>query len=131
MSAMPRPEIGVVSRYDFGETCERLQKAAVESGFSILGVHQVSQTLRSKGFECIPITILEVCQAPMAATAIRNDPRVAVMMPCPIAIVQREDAVAVYTLDARLMASLFEGEEMRQLGDRMHEDLQRLIQTVG
>lgn len=128
---MPRPEIGVVSKYDFGETCEKLQHAAVDIGFSILGVHQVSQTLHSKGLECVPVTILEVCQASMAAAAIRSDPRVAVMMPCPVAVVQEGEIVKVYTLDARLMASIFEGEEMRQLGDRMHQDLERLIRSVA
>ncbi len=100
-------------------------------GFSVLGVHQVSETLRSKGFESVPVTVIEVCKASMAATAIRNDLRVATMMPCPIAVVEGAEGVMVYTIDARLLSSFFEGPDMPELGERMHAELQQLIQTVA
>lgn len=100
-------------------------------GFSVLGVHAVSETLASKGFESIPVTVIEVCKAPMAALALRNDPRVATMMPCPVAVVEDGSSVRVYTIDARQMAALFEGPDLAELGLRMHEELERLIQTVA
>ncbi|HCE00845.1 MAG TPA: hypothetical protein DER07_07350, partial [Armatimonadetes bacterium] len=59
------------------------------------------------------------------------DPRVATMMPCPVAVVDDGTAVRVYTIDARQMAALFEGPDLPELGVRMHEELQRLIQTVA
>ncbi|MFN3682700.1 MAG: DUF302 domain-containing protein [Fimbriimonadaceae bacterium] len=131
MTNQPRPEIGAVSRYGFAETCARLQEAAQAMGFSVLGVHAVSETLASKGFESIPVTVIEVCKAPMAALALRNDPRVATMMPCPVAVVEDGSSVRVYTIDARQMAALFEGPDLAELGLRMHEELERLIQTVA
>lgn len=44
----------------FGEAVEAVQARAREKGFRVMSVHDVAATLREKGFDHAPLTIVEV-----------------------------------------------------------------------
>ncbi len=130
MSRLPL-EFEIRSRFAFDETVDRLRSAVTEHGMSILAVHPMSETLAGKGFPREPLTVVEVCNARQASEALEDDIRVALMMPCPIAVYVRDGAAWVSTMDTRLLSQLYDGDRLPRLGEEMYETLAGILSAVG
>ena len=124
-------EIEVRSKLGFEATVAALVEAVPQHKMTVLAVHPLSQTLASKGFPREPISVIEVCNARMASQALEDDVRVALMMPCPVAVFERAGEVHVSTMDTRLLSQMYEGERMPTLGQEMFAELSALLQIVA
>ena len=71
--------------------------AVVEStaahGFRVQFVHDVQETLAEKGFVREPLTIVEMCNAKYASQVLAADPKIGLMLPCPIMVYVEGDRV--------------------------------------
>jgi uncharacterized protein (DUF302 family) len=69
------------------QACSALEAAVVAHGFGVLGHHDLGATLRAKGLpfpeQC---RVYEVCQPQQAARVLGADMRLAMALPCRIAV---------------------------------------------
>ncbi|MCW5940808.1 MAG: DUF302 domain-containing protein [Fimbriimonadaceae bacterium] len=109
---MDRMEIVAASRFGFAETVERLKAAIEAAKWSMPFEMDVKKTVEGKGFSAEPTFIVGVCHARHASTALREDPRIAAMLPCRIAVYEKAGKTFVTTLDARLLGTMYDGPSM-------------------
>ncbi len=76
-----------------------LQEAVARHKFGILHVHDLKQTLRSKGIdlgsEC---RVYDVCNPQAASKALRTEMRVSTVLPCRISIFEENQGCTVATV---------------------------------
>ncbi|HVL38901.1 MAG TPA: DUF302 domain-containing protein [Fimbriimonadaceae bacterium] len=128
---MPAMEIVVESKYGFEETVEKVKQAAEAEKYPVQGVHEISAILESKGFPREPLTVVEVCNAKSASASLENDIRVALMMPCPIAVYREDGKIKVMTFNTRQMAMMYKGATMAQVGAEVDVALRKILFAVA
>jgi uncharacterized protein (DUF302 family) len=71
----------------FEEACTDLQVAVAAHGFGVLAVHDLGDSLRSKGIDFSEnCHVFEVCNPQQAARVLRNDMALAMALPCRISV---------------------------------------------
>lgn len=94
------------SAYGFDESVSRLEKAIGEKGYKIPAVHDLQATMIKHGKEGISkVSVYEICNPDLAEHILRSDDEkiVSNMMPCRIAVYERQDG---YTYYSRINAGL-------------------------
>lgn len=109
---MDRMEFVVASEFGFAETVERLKAAIEAAKWSMPFEMDVRKTVEGKGYSTDPTYIVGVCNAKHASTALREDPRIAAMLPCRIAVYEKAGKTYVTTLDARMLGTMYDGPSM-------------------
>ena len=76
-------------------------------GFRVQFVHDVAETLAEKGFERDPITIVEICNAKFASQVLAADPKIGLMLPCPIMVYVEDGETLISTMRPSLIGGFF------------------------
>lgn len=75
------------SKKPFEQAVTDLEQAVKRNGFGVLHIHDLGNTLRSKGVEFAPqCKILEVCNPVQAARVLASDMRLNMALPCRISV---------------------------------------------
>ena len=109
---------------------EKIEKEAAAHGMRVLTAHDVSATLREKGFESPEYRIVEVCNAKYAHQAIAVDPMVGLWMPCPIAIYEQNGKTKVTTVKTTLLADFFPNVEIAPLAAEIQGLIVEIIEAA-
>ena len=91
----------------YTEAVQAVVDAAAVHGFRVLFVHDVAETLAEKGFDCEPVTIVEMCNAKYASQMLAEDVLIGLMLPCPVMVHENDGAVLISTMRPTLMGSFF------------------------
>ncbi len=77
----------VESGKDFEQAATDLDAAVKRNGFGVLHVHDIGNTLRSKGVDFAPqCRVFEVCNPVQAAKVMGSDMRLNMALPCRISV---------------------------------------------
>lgn len=78
---------------------KRLREAATRHKFGILHVHDLRQTLQSKGIELgSECRVYDVCNPQAASKALRTEMRVSTVLPCRISIFSENHGCTIATV---------------------------------
>ena len=94
------------------EVDKRLREAAAKHKFGILHVHDLKQTLQSKGIELgSECKVYDVCNPQAASKALHTEMRVSTVLPCRISIFSENQGCTIATVKptALLEATGLEG----------------------
>lgn len=80
------------------EAAAAVEANTAAAGFRVLHTHDVTATLAEKGFQREPMKIVEICSAKYANEALKNDPKVSLMLPCPISVYAQNGQTYISTL---------------------------------
>ncbi|MBN2236435.1 MAG: DUF302 domain-containing protein [Bacteroidales bacterium] len=99
------------SKYNFEETVARFEEAAQNQGWKISKTHDLQASLAKFGTEVQAIKVIELCHPEYAGEILSNvDARVvASMMPCRVAIYEKNGKVILSRMNSSLMAKSFGG----------------------
>ena len=101
-----------VSVMDFDATVQSIQDEALAAGWVVPSVHTISKSVAKAGFDVLPVTIIELCNATIAGRALADDEgrHVAPMMPCRVAVFETsEGEVIISRMNSPLMSGFFGG----------------------
>jgi uncharacterized protein (DUF302 family) len=76
-------------------------------GFRVQFVHDVQATLAEKGFARDPLTIVEMCNAKFASRVLAADPKIGLMLPCPIMVYIEDGRTLISTMRPTLIGGFF------------------------
>ena len=83
----------------FEEVDKRLHEAAARHKFGILHVHDLKQTLQSKGIELgSECKVYDVCNPQAASKALHTEMRVSTVLPCRISIFSENQGCTIATV---------------------------------
>ncbi len=91
----------------FEAAVSAVEQKTHEKGFRVLHTHDVAATLAEKGFAREPLKIIEVCNARYAHEALDKDVRVALMLPCPIAVYAQKGKTFISAMRPSALADFY------------------------
>lgn len=97
----------VSSKRSFEEAVSTVERKTAEKGFRVLHTHDVAATLAEKGFRRAPLKIVEICNARYANEALNKDIQVAVMLPCPISVYEKDGQIFISTMRPSSLAQFY------------------------
>lgn len=74
----------VTTKKSFDEAVKAVESETKSAGFRVLYIHDVTATLKEKGFEIEPLKIIEICNAKSAYTVLKADINIGLCLPCKI-----------------------------------------------
>lgn len=108
------------SKYDFEKTAELITSSASENSWAMPHQYDLQMTMKKHGFEVRPVTVFSVCNPVLANQILgSNDERVvSAMMPCRIAIYQKNDGKTyVSRMNAALLSKLMSGKTKKVMSE--------------
>ena len=84
-----------------------VQSRAQGKGFVVLHVHDLGKVFGEHGFPGEPAYVVELCNVGFGAGMLRWNPMASLMMPCKIAVYEKEGDTHISALRPRLMGDLF------------------------
>ncbi len=121
------------SKYGFDETVEILTASVESHGWKLPAVHDLQKTMVKYGYDVKKVQVFELCHPEHAARILEADEEriVSSLMPCRIAIYEREDGkVYISRLNSSLMSSLMGGlikEVMTTAAEQNEEILEAIL----
>lgn len=80
----------VTTEKSFDEAVRMVEQETKSAGFKVLYIHNVTTTLKEKGFEIEPFKIIEICNAKSAYTVLQADIKIGLCLPCKINVYQKD-----------------------------------------
>ncbi|UJS22988.1 DUF302 domain-containing protein [Thiothrix winogradskyi] len=119
----------VATNKSFSQAATDLEAAVIHHGFGVLHVHDLGNTLRSKGIafekEC---KVFEVCNPKQAATVLSIDMRLNMALPCRISVFTDKGKTQIGLIKpAPMLASLSQDAALVQVAKEVEE---KTIQMV-
>jgi len=105
-------EYTVETPKSFDDAVKAVETKTAEKGFKVLHTHDVAATLQDKGFAREPLKIVEVCNAKYANEVLKENVRVALMLPCPITVYTEAGKTFISTMRPTIMADFYTGEKI-------------------
>lgn len=102
----------VQSKFDFEQTVRLLSEKIELSGWKLLAVHNLQQSLANNGYDVQPVKVLELCNPHHAVKILsRDDERVfSNLMPCRISVyVKKDEGTYVSLMNAGMLAAQIGG----------------------
>lgn len=91
----------------FEDAVRAVEEASVAHGFRVLHTHDIAKTLTEKGFPREPLKIVEICNAKHASEILKQDPKLALMLPCPISVYTHEGKTLISALRPNSMVEFY------------------------
>jgi uncharacterized protein (DUF302 family) len=91
----------------FTDAVQLVIELTATHGFRVQFVHDVQATLAEKGFARDPLTIVEMCNAQFASQVLAADPKIGLMLPCPIMVYVEGDQTLISTMRPTLIGGFF------------------------
>lgn len=119
----------VATNKSFSQAATDLEAAVIHHGFGVLHVHDLGNTLRSKGIafeeEC---KVFEVCNPKQAATVLSIDMRLNMALPCRISVFTDKGKTQIGLIKpVPMLASLSQDAALVQVAKEVEE---KTIQMV-
>ena len=120
------------SNKTFDGLCHDLEEAVKHNGFGVLHVHNLGDTLRSKGIdygeEC---KVFEVCNPQQAAKVLAIDVRLNMALPCRISVYTDLGAVKIgYIKPAAMLSGLSSNPALATIAEEVESSMITILQQA-
>jgi uncharacterized protein (DUF302 family) len=116
----------------FGEAVERVRADLKAEGFGVLCEIDVQATMREKlGVEGDPYVILGACHPALAHQALQAEPGLGVLLPCNVAVYEREGETEISAIDPERMLSIVGNDQLAPVAAEVKERLGAVVERAG
>ena len=107
---------------------ERIEKAAADNKFGVLGVHNLKEKMVAKGVDFqVECLIVEVCNPVKAKSVLEANMEISTALPCRISVYEDAGKVKVATLKPTELLRLFGNPELAPVAREVEETIIRII----
>ena len=119
------------SKLSFNETVEAIEKSVVNNHWSMPHQYDLQATMKKHGFEVKPVKVFSLCKPEHAYQILgsNNHRLVAALMPCRVAVYEKEGKTYVSMLNSGLFSRLL-GKKVRDVMGVASEENQKILQPV-
>lgn len=115
----------------FSEAVEAVKAALEERGFRVQFVHDVQATLAERGFDREPLTIIETCNAKHAHAVLAADPAIALMLPCPVVVYERDGERYISTLRPSAIGAFYPHAHIEEAAAEVERVLLEVVDAAA
>jgi uncharacterized protein (DUF302 family) len=110
----------------FQEAVASVEQKSKEKGFGVLHIHDVHATLSAKGFDCVPLTIIEICNPRYASEVLKKDKKISLMLPCPISVYVDGGKTFISTLKPVAISDFYPEANIKEIA----EEANRVVLSI-
>lgn len=121
----------VTTQKSHADAVQAVIKATEAHGFRVQFVHDVRQTLAEKGFDREPLTIVEMCNAKFASEVLAADPKIGLMLPCPIMVYTEDGGTLISTMRPSLIGGFFPEADITSVAEQVEGILIAVIDEAA
>lgn len=97
----------VQTEKSFEEAVNAVEKETRNAGFRVLYIHDVTATLKEKGFTIEPFKIIEICNAKSAYTVLQADIKIGLCLPCKVNVYQKNEKIYISGMRPVILSQFF------------------------
>ena len=116
----------VTTEKSFNEAVRTVEQETKNAGFKVLYVHDVTATLKEKGFILEPFKIIEICNAKSAYTVLKADIKIGLCLPCKINVYKKDGQTYIPGMRPVILPQFFPNAN---LGD-LPEEVDKIIRGI-
>ncbi len=122
----------VKSRLSFEKSCVALEESVKKYGFGVLHVHNIKNTLQSKGVEFDEeCKIFEVCNPQHASKVLADDMRLNMALPCRVSVYTDGADVMIGMLEpSKMLSALSVSPALKVVADEVQETMIAIIEDA-
>lgn len=119
----------VESEKSFDQAAKALEASVQENGFGVLHIHDLGETLRSKGIDFgEQCRIFEVCNPKQAAKVLSSDMRLNMALPCRISVFTEDGKTKLGLIKpAEMLTGLSQDEVLAEVARQVEESTIKMI----
>lgn len=117
----------VTTEKSFDESVKAVEQETKTVGFRVLHVHDVTATLKEKGFEIEPFKIIEVCNAKSAYTVLKADIKIGLCLPCKVNVYQKDGKTYISGMRPVILPQFFPNANLGNLPTEVDKIIIRII----
>ena len=115
----------------FDEAVTRVRDELQAEGFGVLCEIDVQATLKAKlDVDGGPYVILGACNPPLAHRALGAEPDLGVLLPCNVAVYERDGITTVSAVDAERMLSIVGNDALAPIAEDVRARLVRVVEKA-
>jgi uncharacterized protein (DUF302 family) len=117
----------------FDRACQDLEETVKNNNFGVLHIHDLGETLRSKGVEFTEkCKVFEVCNPVQASKVLSADMRLNMALPCRISVYTEGDKTSIGLIrPAQMLASLSDDKALTEVAQEVESATIRMIDTAA
>ena len=122
----------VESDKSFEQAVADLEKSVKDGKFGVLHVHDLGETLRSKGIDFTEqCKILEVCNPVAAAEVLAKDMRLNMALPCRISVYTERGKTRIGVIKpAQMLSTLSDAPELGEIASQVENKIIHMIDSA-
>lgn len=122
----------ILTNKDFETATSDLEKCVIDGGFGVLHIHNIGNTLRSKGVEFAEnCNVLEVCNPKIAAQVMAQDMQLNMALPCRISVyTQNGDTFIGMIKPEKMLSSLSDNDKLKTIALGVEQTLMQMIDNA-
>ncbi|HJZ23171.1 hypothetical protein A2956_04940 [Candidatus Roizmanbacteria bacterium RIFCSPLOWO2_01_FULL_37_57] len=117
----------VTTEKPFDEALASVERETKNAGFRVLHIHDVTATLKEKGFEIEPFKIIEICNAKSAYAVLQADIKIGLCLPCKINVYQKKSQIFISGMRPIILPQFFPNADLGNLPLEVDEIIRRII----
>ena len=117
----------VTTNKSFDEAVTSVGKETKNAGFKVLHIHDVTATLKEKGFEIEPFKIIEVCNAKSAYSVLQADIKIGLCLPCKINVYLKDGRTYISGMRPIILPQFFPEADLGNLPIEVDEIIRGII----
>ena len=117
----------VTTEKPFDEAVTAVEQETKKAGFRVLYIHDVSATLKEKGFKIEPFRIIEVCNAKSAYTVLQADIKIGLCLPCKINVYRKDSKTYISGMRPVILSQFFPQANLGNLPKEIDEIIRGII----
>lgn len=112
-------------------TCQALERAITDHGFGILHIHNVRQTLASKGVQFDrEVRIYDVCNPHRAKEVLEQNPLMSAALPCAISVFAEGARTKVAFIRPTVMLGLFGAAGLEAVAEEVERTVKQIVDAA-
>ena len=117
----------VTTNKSFDEAVTSVEKETKNVGFKVLHIHDVTATLREKGFEIEPFKIIEICNAKSAYAVLQADMKIGLCLPCKINVYLKDGKTYISGMRPVILPQFFPQANLGNLPVEVDEIIRGIV----
>ena len=117
----------VTTEKSLDETVAAVEQETKNAGFKVLYIHNVTATLKEKGFEIEPFRIIEICNAKSAYAVLKADIKIGLCLPCKINVYQKDGKIYISGMRPVILSQFFPKADLGNLPEEVDEIIRGII----
>ena len=117
----------VTTNKSFDEVVTSVGKETKNAGFKVLHIHDVTATLKEKGFEIEPFKIIEVCNAKSAYAVLQADMKIGLCLPCKINVYLKDGKTYISGMRPVILPQFFPQANLGNLPVEVDEIIRGIV----